>query len=88
LRSQLCAPAEWYSYIDFLKWGWHSQMINQFENYPDVLLNGRPVLEFYDITQTKWAALGYESLFFIFFFFCALTVSSKSFLASQRDVRI
>ena len=63
-------------------------MINQFEDYPDVLLNGRPVLEFYDITETKWAALGYESLFFIFFFFCALTVSSKSFLASQRDVRM
>ena len=36
--------AEWYSYIDFLKWGWHSQMINQFEDYPDVLLNGRKVM--------------------------------------------
>lgn len=62
--------------IDFLKWGWHSQMVNQFENYPDVLLNGRPVLEFYDITESKWAALGYESLFFIFFFFAAWLVST------------
>ncbi|CAK0787534.1 hypothetical protein CVIRNUC_010754 [Coccomyxa viridis] len=62
---------KWYSYIDFLKWGWHSQMINQFEDYPDVLLNGRPVLEFYDITESKWAALGYESLFFLFFFMAA-----------------
>ena len=30
-----CSGAEWYSYIDFLKWGWHAQMINQFENYPE-----------------------------------------------------
>ena len=32
---RLCLGAEWYSYIDFLKWGWHTQMINQFENYPE-----------------------------------------------------
>ena len=50
-------------------------MINQFEDYPNVLLNGRPVLEFYDITEPKWAALGYESLFFIFFFLAAWAVS-------------
>ena len=35
----LYAGAEWYSYIDFLKWGWHSQMINQFEDYPE----GKPL---------------------------------------------
>ena len=51
-------------------------MINQFEDYPYVLLNGRPVLEFYDITESKWAALGYESLFFIFFFMAAWAVST------------
>ena len=51
-------------------------MINQFEDYPDVLLNGRPVLEFYDITESKWAALGYESLFFLFFFMAAWAVSN------------
>ena len=41
-----------------------------------VLLNGQPVLEFYDVHQTtKWGALGYESLFFVFFFLAAWTVS-------------
>jgi len=51
----LCA--EWYSYIDFLKWGWHSQMVNQFEKYPDVLLNGRPVLVSYSLILCCCAAL-------------------------------
>ena len=41
-----------------------------------MLLNGQPVLEFYDVHQTsKWGALGYESLFFVFFFLAAWTVS-------------
>ena len=44
-----------------------------------MLLNGQPVLEFYDVHQTsKWGALGYESLFFVFFFLAAWTVSTLS----------
>ena len=34
------------------------------------------------ITLCKWAALGYEILVSELFFFCALTVSSHSWLAS------
>jgi len=33
------------------------------------------VQEFYDIKESKWAALGYESLFFCFFFLAAWAVS-------------
>jgi hypothetical protein len=32
------------------------------------------VLEFYDIKDSKWASLGYESLFFLGFFFFAWLV--------------
>jgi hypothetical protein len=49
-------------------------MTNQFEDRPDVLVNGQPVLEFYDIKDTKWASLGYEALFFLGFFFFAWLV--------------
>lgn len=44
------------------------------------MLNGQPVLEFYDVQQTsKWGALGYESLFFVFFFLAGWTVSILPF---------
>ena len=34
----------------------------------------QPVLDFYDIKDSKWASLGYESLFFLGFFFFAWLV--------------
>lgn len=33
----------WYSYLNFLSYAWCGQMINQWENHPDVLINGEPV---------------------------------------------
>lgn len=49
-------------------------MGNQFEGSRDVLLNGKPILEFYDINYSKWANLGFESLFFLGFFVFAWLV--------------
>lgn len=72
-RTSVCA--EWYSYLDFIRYAWHAQMVNQFEGRPDISVNGKPVLEFYDIKETKWACVGYESLFFLGFFFFAWLVS-------------
>ena len=56
---------DWAPYVDFMSYGWHAQMTNEFEGRPDVLLNGVPVLEFYNITDSKWASLGYEATFFL-----------------------
>ncbi|CAL8464553.1 g4088 [Coccomyxa elongata] len=61
----------WYQYLDFIRYGWHAQMGNQFEGNRDVLLNGKPILEFYDINYSKWANLGFESIFFLGFFVLA-----------------
>lgn len=58
----------WYQYLDFIHYAWSAQMSNQFEGHADVILNGQPVLEFYDITDSKWANLGFESCFFVGFF--------------------
>ncbi|CAK0783380.1 hypothetical protein CVIRNUC_006579 [Coccomyxa viridis] len=63
---------KWYGYLDFLKYAWSSQMINQFETSHTRVLEGQTVLEFYGLEkQNKWAQLGYESLFFAGFTFLA-----------------
>lgn len=47
-------------------------MVNQFEPY-DPPFQGTTVLGyFYMDSVNKWASMGYASLFFIFFFLCAL----------------
>jgi len=63
---------KWYGYLDFLKYAWSAQMINQFETSNTRVLEGQTVLEFYGLEkQNKWAQLGYESLFFAGFTFLA-----------------
>ena len=66
----------WAPYIDFMRYAFFALMANEFEGRPDVLLDGVPVLEFYDITDSKWAYLGYEALFFAAFFCLAFLVSA------------
>ena len=72
--DNLLCCRKWFQYLDFIRYAWHAQMTNEFDGRPDVLLNGVPVLEFYDIKDSKWASLGYESLFFAGFFFFAWLV--------------
>ena len=67
----------WAPYIDFMRYAFFALMANEFEGRPDVLLDGVPVLEFYDITESKWAYLGYEALFFVGFFCLAFLVSAS-----------
>ena len=68
----------WAPYLDFMRYAFYALMTNEFEGRPDVLLNGVPVLEFYNITNSKWAYLGYESLFFFGFFCLAFLVRVPS----------
>ena len=68
----------WAPYLDFIRYAWHAQMTNEFEGRPDIMINGVPVLEFYNIKDSKWASLGYESLFFLGFFCFAWLVRSGS----------
>jgi ATP-binding cassette, subfamily G (WHITE), member 2 len=62
---------QWYSYIDFMRYGWGALMISQFKDR-DVKLNGTPILEYYDLDEyTAWEMLGYEALFLFVFFMMA-----------------
>ena len=61
-----------------MRYAWHALMTNEFEKYPNVLQAGLPVLEFYDITDSKWASIGYEFLFFLAFFFTAWLVGPNT----------
>ncbi|KAK9804705.1 hypothetical protein WJX72_000974 [[Myrmecia] bisecta] len=59
----------WYLYIDFLHFAWGALVINQYEGKGTTVYGGREVLEFYNLDgRSRWALLGYESLFFIAFF--------------------
>ncbi|KAK9904696.1 hypothetical protein WJX75_000743 [Coccomyxa subellipsoidea] len=74
---------KWYGYIDFLKYAWSAQMINQFETSHTRVLEGLTVLEFYGLEkQNKWAQLGYESLFFIGF--TILAWAALAFVSHQK----
>ena len=64
----------WAPYLDFMRYAFYALMTNEFEGRPDVLLNGVSVLEFYAITDSKWAYLGFEALFFAGFFCLAFLV--------------
>jgi len=67
---------KWYSYLDFAKYSWGANMMNQFSHLNTPYLNGETVLEYYDLAgeKTKWGFVGYTSLFFAFFFVCTLLV--------------
>eukprot|EP00884_Botryococcus_braunii_P006507 jgi/Botrbrau1/15858/Bobra.40_1s0042.1 len=67
---------KWYSSLNFLSYAWCGQMINQWEQHPDILINGVPVLDFYAIedhasSSNKWDFLGIEAIFFVLFFILA-----------------
>lgn len=73
---------KWYSYIDFGRYAWSAMMINQFENNDVEYINGMTVLQFYglDGVKDKWACIGYNALFFIFYFVCtALVLTFKKY---------
>ena len=56
----------WYSYVDFLKYAWQAQMVNQFEGEQTLrALDGGSILDFYSIGDAnKWEQVAYESFFF------------------------
>lgn len=78
LYLSLCRYWFWYQYINFIRYAWHAQMGNQFEGPHDVMLNGQPILQFYDINDSKWANLGFEAIFFLGFFTFAWLVRAHS----------
>ncbi len=78
LLHHLCA--QWYSYIDFLRYAWGALMVNQFTD-PDYgnppWIGGQTVLDYYFLGGvSKSAYVGYLALFFpVFFVFAWLTLS-------------
>lgn len=70
---------QWYAYINFLRYAWGAQMINQFKGKrsalsgnPPVEVNGVEILKYYGLDgYTAWEMMGYELLFFFAFFFMA-----------------
>eukprot|EP00955_Chlamydomonas_euryale_P073398 361734-Chlamydomonas_euryale.AAC.1 len=66
----------WYSFIDFMKYTWGAMMANQFGPL-DPPFGDTTFLEYYGLeTVDKWRYCGFASLFFLFFFLCALTTMS------------
>jgi hypothetical protein len=65
--------------INFLRYAWGAQMINQIKgkraNLPGltpVEINDVEILKYYSLNgYTTWEMMGYESLFFFTFFFMA-----------------
>mmetsp|Transcript_15663 Transcript_15663/g.27086 ORF Transcript_15663/g.27086 Transcript_15663/m.27086 type:complete len:488 (-) Transcript_15663:808-2271(-) len=74
---------KWYSYINFMRYGWSGLMVNQFsgKNGDPEYMEGLTVLQYYNIDGIeKWAHTGFLSLFFIVFFVGAwLTLSYKKY---------
>jgi ATP-binding cassette, subfamily G (WHITE), member 2 len=70
---------QWYAYINFLRYAWGAQMINQFKGKrsdlpgnPPVEINGEEILKYYGLDgYTAWQMMGFELLFFVAFFFMA-----------------
>ena len=46
-------------------------MLNQFEGPNNVEYQGTTVVEYFELTGTKWSNLGYEALFFVVLFLLA-----------------
>ncbi|KAG1653791.1 hypothetical protein FOA52_007815 [Chlamydomonas sp. UWO 241] len=60
---------KWYSYINFAKYSWGANMINQFNDNDIMYLDGMTVLEYYGFANTsKWSFVGFTACFYIFFF--------------------
>lgn len=66
---------KWFSYINFLRYGWGAHMVNSFKDGRTAdgsvpVFGGQPVLEYFGLEEvSKWRYVGYESLFCIVFFF-------------------
>lgn len=74
----------WYSYVDFLKYAWQAQMVNQFEGEQTLrALDGGSILDFYSIgVANKWEQVAYESFFF--WAFAILAWASLAFKRHQK----
>ena len=74
----------WYSYVDFLKYAWQAQMVNQFEGEQTLrALDGGSILDFYSIGDAnKWEQVAYESFFF--WAFAILAWASLAFKRHQK----
>ncbi|CAK0754674.1 hypothetical protein CVIRNUC_002316 [Coccomyxa viridis] len=58
----------WFSNLDFLRFAWSAQMINQFEGSKAMALDFQSVLKFYNLEgQSKWLNLLYETCFLFLF---------------------
>ncbi|GAX75653.1 hypothetical protein CEUSTIGMA_g3097.t1 [Chlamydomonas eustigma] len=64
----------WYSYLDFIRYSFTALMANQFSGGDPVYQDTTFLTSFSLQGQNQWRNLGFSSLFFIFFFVCALTV--------------
>jgi len=70
----------WFSYLNFLRFGWTTIMINQFAG-SDAEINGEKVLDYYYMAgQSRWWVLLEEFTFFVGFFVLAwLALQYKTF---------
>lgn len=60
---------KWYSYIDFLRYGWGALMVNQFKDSTAIYLQNKTVLQVYSLHHVnKWSYVGYQWIFFFVFF--------------------
>lgn len=60
---------KWYTHIDLMKFSWGALMINQWEDNDPVFLEGRTILQEYDLKgEDKWSYLGLLVAFFTIFF--------------------
>jgi ABC-type multidrug transport system ATPase subunit len=71
----------WYSYIDFLKYAWQAQMVNQFEGEQTLrALDGGSILDFYSIGDAnKWEQVRCV--------FCSPFVSSREGNKTEEEKR-
>ena len=79
----------WYDWTSFIRYGWATMMLNQFEGQPNgeakVALDadGTPItiLDFYglqgDVLGNKWACIGILATIFLLFVTCGLGVITK-----------
>ena len=69
----------WYSYIDFLKYAWQAQMVNQFEGEQTLrALDGGSILDFYSIGDAnKWEQVRCV--------FCSPFVSSREGKKTEKE---
>lgn len=72
---------KWYSYINFLRYSWGALMTNQFSEEDPIWIDGKSVLQYYELDGIRRSNfIGFLALFFAFFFVCAwATLSFKKY---------